>query len=102
LVIEYVGAFLFVSSAFSWVVLIPAIPVSDFAARRGYVGWGIATLSGLTLGLILYVLVGAPKTSSLEVLSVPVAGLVMGLLYWGTIQLFHPTAIGIKLQEPPR
>jgi hypothetical protein len=102
LVIEYVGAILFVSPAFSWVVLIPTIPVSNFAARRGYAGWGIATLSGLTLGLVLYLLVGAPKTSSLEVFSVPVVGLVMGLLYWGTIRLFHPTAIGVELQEPPR
>jgi hypothetical protein len=82
LVVEYVGGILFVSPAFSWVVLIPAIPVSDFAARRGYAGWGIATLSGLTLGLVLYLLVGAPKTSGLEIFSVPVMGLVMGLLYW--------------------
>ena len=75
------------SSLLSWVALIYAIPVSIVALKKGYAGWGTATLFGALSGFAMYFLLDrhahmpAPDPTA----TLCATGAILGWAYWRTI-----------------
>ncbi len=100
--IAEVTFFLIGSPLFSWAPLLVAVPLSGFAAARGFAGWGVALLCGTLCGLVTGgVLVGGldfgPETRMVAAL-----GSFFALIYWGAIRVMHPTTIGIPFKNAAR
>ncbi|MBU2992016.1 hypothetical protein Q4555_15030 [Octadecabacter sp. 1_MG-2023] len=96
---EMIGSMAFllvVSPLFSWIVLLGAVPASAWAATKGHAGWGVAVLGGALGGLLTTILLnGGRFILHPEVIGFMGIGVILALLYWGSIRFIHPTAIGI-------
>ncbi|MCF2906352.1 hypothetical protein L0666_15270 [Octadecabacter sp. CECT 8868] len=98
---EMIGSMAFllvISPLFSWIVLLGAVPASSWAATKGYAGWGVAILGGALGGLLTTILLnGGRFFLHPEVIGFMGIGIILALLYWGAVRVFHPTAIGVNI-----
>ncbi|MGJ8612330.1 MAG: hypothetical protein ACSHWY_14605, partial [Octadecabacter sp.] len=97
---EALALFLGLSPLFSWLVLLAAVPLSIWAARKGFAGWGIAALGGACAGLLSTIIMNGRLVLHPEVFAFVGIGVFMALAYWGAIRMMHPTAIGVPFMAP--
>ncbi|AKS45309.1 hypothetical protein SAMN05444287_0401 [Octadecabacter temperatus] len=99
LAIETIGILLVASPLVSWCGLLAAIPLSAFAAARGFAGWGVAVLGGFLTGLLAALVMNGFAPSQ-EAIVIGCVGVTLAVVYWGAIRFVHPTAIGVGLKAP--
>lgn len=97
---ESIALVLVVSPMFSWIMLLAAVPLSIWAARKGIAGWGVAAIGGALAGVLSTVALNGRLVLHPEVFAFAGIGVFMALSYWGAIRLIHPTAIGIDVTPP--
>ena len=97
-----IGSFLF-----SWILLLVLIPISNYLARTGRAGWGVAAIVGFYTGYFTGFLTKVGTDIELRDISSPatdlpiaIAGLLLGLIYWATIRMLHRAVIGIPATQP--
>lgn len=79
----------------SWAPLLVAIPVSAALAKRGCAGWGVALLGGFVAGGVTVLVLEGGVPVTIEALFFPMIGVFFAAIYWLSIRLVHPTAIGV-------
>jgi hypothetical protein len=97
--LETLGILLVGSPFVSWLGLAVAIPVSAFAAARGFAGWGVAVFGGFLTGILAALLMNGFELS-IEAAVIGLVGLILALMYWVAIRLVHPTAMGVGFKAP--
>jgi predicted lipid-binding transport protein (Tim44 family) len=99
LALETLGILLVGSPFVSWLALLVAVPVSAFAAARGFAGWGVSVLGGFLTGILAALFMNGFEASK-EAYVLGLVGLILALFYWGAIRLVHPTAMGVGFKAP--
>ena len=99
LALETIGILFVASPLVSWLGLMAAVPVSAFAAARGFAGWGVAVLGGFLTGLLAAFFMNGFEPTQ-EAVVIGIVGLTLALMYWGAIRLVHPTAMGVGFKAP--
>jgi len=87
---------LIASPLLSWAALLVAVPMSALLAKKGYAGWGIATLMGAVAGFVgLLLIEGEIVGRADDTIAFVGVGVILALAYWWAIRMMHPTSIGV-------
>lgn len=89
------------SPLFSWAPLMIFVPLSAWAAHRGYAGWGSAAVAGGIGGYVSIAAMDGALRFNQETMLLAAVGLAAGLFYWLAIRLLHPAALGFDKKRTP-
>lgn len=95
-VADDIALILVMSFLFSWIILLPALPLSAWLARMGSAGWGIAGGVGSIAGVIAGWQLDGGTGPEPSVLSHAGSGAVIGCLSRLAIRLFRPNVVGLS------
>ena len=79
------------STVAAWTGAILSIPIVILARQHAFFGWAVAMLAGMGVGVVgLGLYMGIGPSEALLAFGVPNA--ILGLTFWATVRLIHPSA----------